>query len=618
MKNIFKSLFVLLAVSALASSCDKWLDINDDPNTPTAASAKYYNRLPFCQFYLEHAWEIPGSNAAYYSQMLASRHNQTAGAMNWNMGAANRGNNAQQWFFVPCASNLQDMYDKAMEAGAYHYAGAAKFMRAFGFMEMVDLFGEIPYEEALGASVAPKYNTGDEVFMGCIGEIEEAIELFSKTQEAGAEPLATGDSWNGGDAGKWLKMCYLMEARWLVKLSKKGEGSYKDGKYDSAKILECLSKAQQSNADDTIIRHTNENTSTHDHEGWDEVVTYSAVHSCIGQNNYHYWVSKMLYDNLTYFAGNGVEDPRADKIIPWVRSAKSASTPAEVKWSADGKWRRSLPVDLTTSIIKDNGPRYDWAFSNGKWSISGSDCPPERLGDTLYVRGRVGYFANSPDPLYRQASGNDASALSGAFHLRADSPSVMASYAEACLIKAEVLFNKGDKAGAYTAYKEGVKANIDFMNGYLDTWAGYATVAGCPSFEKMSDAEINDFVNNGLGTAGDTTLAKIMTQKQIIYLLTLESWNDMRRYDYNPEVFMGFAVPYNYLNTAAWQDYLPMGKQPRRWPQASYERDYNSANLTAIGEKVPGASSLPLTKEGDAWYSSKQISTLPVWWDYAN
>ena len=156
------------------------------------------------------------------------------------------------------------------------------------------------------------------------------------------------------------------------------------------------------------------------------------------------------------------------------------------------------------------------------------------------------------------------------------------------------------------------------MNGYLDTWAGYATVAGCPSFEKMSDAEINDFVNNGLGTAGDITLAKIMTQKQIIYLLTLESWNDMRRYDYNPEVFMGFAVPYNYLNTAAWQDYLPMGKQPRRWPQASYERDYNSANLTAIGEKVPGASSLPLTKEGDAWYSSKQISTLPVWWDYAN
>ena len=72
MKNIFKSLFVLLAVSALASSCDKWLDINDDPNTPTAASAKYYNRLPFCQFYLEHAWEIPGSNAAYYSQMLNS------------------------------------------------------------------------------------------------------------------------------------------------------------------------------------------------------------------------------------------------------------------------------------------------------------------------------------------------------------------------------------------------------------------------------------------------------------------------------------------------------------------------------------------------------------------
>lgn len=615
MKNIAKYL-VVAAVAALSmTSCDKWLDINDSPNTPTAASAKYYNRLPFCQFYLEHSWEIPGSNAAYYSQMLVSRHNQTNGAMNWNMGAANRGNNAQQWFFVPCASNLKDMYDKAMEAGAYHYAGAAKFMRAFGFMDMIDLFGEIPYTDALGASVAPEYDTGDVVFKGCIDEIEEAIELFSKAQEDGAEPLSTGDSWNGGDANKWLKMCYLMEARWLVKLSKKGTGSYKDLKYDPDKILDCLAKAQQSNADNTIIRHTNENTSTHDHEGWDEVVTYSGVHSCIGQNNYHYWVSKMLYDNLTNFAGNGVEDPRADKIIPWVRSVKGPTTPAEVKWSPDGKWRRSLPVDLTTSIIKDNGPRYDWAW-DGKWSISGADCPPERMGDTLYVRGRVGYFANSPDPLYRQVSGKDETALSGAFHLRADSPSVMASYSEACLIKAEVLFNKGQKAEAYAAYKEGVKANIEFMNDYLDTWSSFASVQGCPSFTKMSQAEVNNFLNVGLGTASDISLAKIMTQKQIVYLLTLDSWNDMRRYDYNPEVFIGFAKPYNYLNTPSFLDYCPLDKAPRRWMQASYERDYNSANLEAIGEKVSGASSLPLVK-GGAWYNSKQIGTLPVWWDTA-
>lgn len=608
MKKIFTIILSATLLFSLAS-CEKWLDVNVNPNAATSAQAPYYQRLPWCQFYLEHTWEIPGSNAAYYTQTLASLHTQTNGAMNWNMNAANRGSNAQQWFFTGCATNLRGMYDEAMAVGAYHYAAVAKFMRAFGFMEMVDLFGEIPYTDALGTSAAPVYDTGDVVFMGCLDELDEAIELFGKTQEDGAEPLATGDSWNGGDVDKWVKMCYLLKARWLVKLSKKPAGSYKEGKYDADEILACLAKGPKSNADDTVIKHVNALGSTVDFL-WKESVNYSGVHSCIGQNNRHYWVSKALYDNLTNFAGNGVEDPRADKIIPWRRSQKSASSPAELKWSADGKWMRSLGVDLTSAIIKNSGPAYNLGFADGKWSVK---SPANHEGDTVYVVGSVGYFDNSDDELLRWVKGDDASAISGAFHLRADSPSVMASYAEACLIKAEVLFNKGEKAEAFNAYKEGVKANIEFMNGYLASWRTQygSPTADCPSFTEMPSADINNFLNTGLGTAANISLGKIMTQKQILYLLTLEAWNDMRRYDYDPTVFFNFAKPNYYLNTPSLQDYLPLDKAPRRWGQASYELKYNTANLAAIGEKVPGAMDLP----GDVWYTSKQIGTLPVWWD---
>ena len=608
MKKIFTIILSATLLFSLAS-CEKWLDVNVNPNAATSAQAPYYQRLPWCQFYLEHTWEIPGSNAAYYTQTLASLHNQTNGAMNWNMNAANRGSNAQQWFFTGCATNLRGMYDDAMAVGAYHYAAVAKFMRAFGFMEMVDLFGEIPYTDALGTSAAPVYDTGDVVFMGCLDELDEAIELFGKTQEDGAEPLATGDSWNGGDVDKWVKMCYLLKARWLVKLSKKPAGSYKEGKYDADEILACLAKGPKSNADDTVIKHVNALGSTTDFL-WGESVNYSGVHSCIGQNNRHYWVSKALYDNLTNFAGSGVEDPRADKIIPWRRSKKSATSPAEIKWSADGNWMRSLGIDLTSPIIKNSGPAYNLTFSDGKWAVS---SPANHEGDTVYVVGSVGYFDNSDDELLRWVKGNEASAISGAFHLRADSPSVMASYAEACLIKAEVLFNKGEKAEAFTAYKEGVKANIEFMNGYLASWRTQygSPTADCPSFTEMPSADINNFLNTGLGTAANISLGKIMTQKQILYLLTLEAWNDMRRYDYDPTVFFNFAKPNYYLNTPSLQDYLPLDKAPRRWGQASYELKYNTANLAAIGEKVPGAMDLP----GDVWYTSKQIGTLPVWWD---
>ena len=42
-----------------ASSCNKWLDVNENPNTATSAQAPYYQRLPWCQFYLEQLQTLP-------------------------------------------------------------------------------------------------------------------------------------------------------------------------------------------------------------------------------------------------------------------------------------------------------------------------------------------------------------------------------------------------------------------------------------------------------------------------------------------------------------------------------------------------------------------------------
>ena len=634
-----------LAAAALSmTSCNDWLDVNNDPNTPTSADASYANRMTYMQHYSLASYMIPSSNSAYYCGQLATiTGSQQPAAMNWNLGGANRANNAQQWFLVPVGGNLPDLYNSAMNDGAYHYAAVACYFKAFGFMTMTDLFGEAPFDEAFGASVAPKYNTGKEVFMGCINLIDEAIELFQKEQKEGALPLSDGDMWNGGDTGKWLKLCYFMKARWLNHLSKKQPGSYKDGKYDQATILECLSKAMQSNADNTVVYHEDNNSSTWDHEGWKEPVDYSTLYSCIGMNNNRMFVSKCFYDNLTNFAGNGVEDPRADKFIPWCRSVKSADTPAEIKWSADGKWRRSLGVDLNSNIISIKGPsaslyklRYFDADSNevttekasvryepAGWYINSTDAA--RLGDTVYIQGLSGSvgYGGGKDMLARRSTykgvGVDESALSGVFWTRPTSPTVVGSYAEACMIKAEVLFRQGKTAEAYNAYREGIKAHIEFVNDVCKRWLSgdpkqVEALTTCPSFTPMNQADIDNYLNNGIGTAGDLTMGKIMTQKQFVIFFTNEMWLDMRRMDYNPEYFLRWHKPFMYENNASYKTYCPDGKYPRRWGQASYEKDYNTTNLDAIGDQVPGARDLPAGANGK-WYLSDQICTLPVWWD---
>ena len=626
--KLFKSLILGMACVASLVSCNDYLDINDNPNSATSADAKYYQLLPFAEFYHNHSQYITASNITYYCGQFTTTSEREGGASKWNFGASKRNSHLQQWWFVFCGSNLQLIYDRAMEDEAYHYAGAAKFLRAAGFMTMTDVFGEIPYTEAFGESVAPKYDTGKTIFMGCLEDLDEAIELFSKEQPVSAQPLSTGDSWNNGDINKWIKMCYLFKARWLNHLSKKAAGSYKEGKYDETEILNCLAKAQQSNADNTLVRHTDTNGPTTDEAGWDETVDYSPLFSCVGMNNNRYYVTKYFYDNLTNFSGNGIEDPRADKLIPWARSKKSATSPANVKWTADEKWRRSAPIDMSTNILK-NGAPYANSFTSAATTAKGQTLTPnswycntddkERWGDTIYVQGRCGStgYNGFKDLLYRVSPGVDESALGGHWHGRPDAPSFMAAYHEACFIKAEVLMRKGDKSGAYAAYREGVKANIELLNDQCKTWvATHPSLESCPSFTPATAEEINSYLDNALGSSSDITMGKIMTQKQIAMVWTIEQWLDMRRHDYDKNIFLGWDKPFDYYNTADYLTYMPLNKLPRRWPQASYETNYNSASLEAIGAEVPGASDLPLGEgEGGAWYNSNEICTLPVWWD---
>ena len=81
-------------------------------------------------------------------------------------------------------------------------------------------------------------------------------------------------------------------------------------------------------------------------------------------------------------------------------------------------------------------------FKNGSWYIDTDS--PERLGDTVYVEctsSSKGYAANA-DLFYRRVAGNDASRESGSFYTGFLSY-LCRTYAEACFIKAEVLFNQG-------------------------------------------------------------------------------------------------------------------------------------------------------------------------------
>ena len=119
--------------------------------------------------------------------------------------------------------NIDPLIEKAETEGAYHYEGAAYCIKAMGFMMMLDLHGELPVQEAFTGKTNPAYDDGKTMYELCMGYLDKAIENFGKQQNTTAPALSAGDLWNGGEVSKWLKLCYGLKARYLLKLSKKAD-----------------------------------------------------------------------------------------------------------------------------------------------------------------------------------------------------------------------------------------------------------------------------------------------------------------------------------------------------------------------------------------------------------
>ena len=80
-------------------------------------------------------------------------------------------------------------------------------------------------------------------------------------------------------------------------------------------------------------------------------------------------------------------------------------------------------------------------------------------------------------------------------------------------------------------------------------------------FAVITDAEINNYINNALGTAANISMGKILTQKRIAMMFMPEVWNDMRRYDFDNNIFFGWDIPAYHAMSASGMDKIPAGKK---------------------------------------------------------
>lgn len=225
--KLIKTIFLTGALTAALSlvSCAEWLDVNTDPENPTLESAEYQLELAHCEFYTNSAQQF----AAWRSSMaMGDWTRNISGGTYWSMSfwapADGITTTPYQWFLVGAGATLKDMYAKAMAAENWHYAGVAKVLLAYGYMLMTDLYGEMPYTQGLSESAIPEYDNGKTIYLGCLKDIDEAIDLLSRSIDTNKMPsLAVGDFWNNGDVNKWSKLANLLKARWITSSSRRAK-----------------------------------------------------------------------------------------------------------------------------------------------------------------------------------------------------------------------------------------------------------------------------------------------------------------------------------------------------------------------------------------------------------
>ena len=588
-------------VVALAS-CKKWLDVNTDPDNPSSATVLIQNRVPW----IEHFYQYTSGVTNFRTACIAGVYYAIAATQNtfsttWQCSNGNSTTPYQTWF-VEVSSNVTDLYNSAQKQGAYHYMAVADVFHALGYMEMLDLYGEMPYTQAGTGNPSPSPDDGKTIFNGCMSKLNEAIALFGQAQEAGAPALTKGDLWNGGDVNKWLKLCWGLKARYMLKLSKKAD------LYKADSILYCLSKGPQSNADNTIGPGFNNSTVT-DYLFGDPVVTNGNFDYAAYGNNQR--ISQFHYNLLTNMRGAGVVDPRMTKIVPASMSNVQLDGTGKVTSYA---WNRSTGVDsynpqdknaplsLANRLVKGGATSiqlasYATANTNITYAIADATDRANFIaaqvaagrtyttsgnnvtvtykagsiyinstnylyaGDTVYVNMRSNALATSGNPAqpandvnwYPSIPAYNAGVIgsTGSFQVRPVSDQEILTYHEMCFIKAEVNMRKGDAASAYTAYRAGIQAHLDMMQAKLTQWkaGGFnknAAGVTIPDMEPMDQTAINTYLSSSAVAqdAGTLTMSDIMLQKYIAMGCSIENWNDMRRFNFSAGNVGSFGVVY--------------------------------------------------------------------------
>jgi hypothetical protein len=541
MRNkFFKSIFFLGIISTFfLTSCKKKID--DAYLNPNAAIVEPIESiLPgviggFTWFTASagstYGVVIDGTFVGRYIQYWGITTNGDSwGQMSMLGGAVDNGGSIWATVYFGQGQNVNKIIQWGMEQEKWDYVGAGLAIRAWGWLELTNEYGEAILKEAFNTSLSQfHYDTQPEFYDSCRAVCFRALSFLNRTDgKVSQANLAIGDAYfNNGDVNKWKKFVYGILARSYIDLSNKAifiTNHYADSAIKYANL------AMTTNADNVSVKVKGGPVSALNNYWGPYRANFGSYRQAA------YIANLMSGKNDTAF--KDVSDPRA-----WYMLSENLN----------GTFKGFTPwLGQTGFLGGSNGttPTNDYPKNYWRHPTPNSTSPPT-IDSSRYL-----YQNTSPWP--------------------------MMTASEMQFIIAEAALRKGDRALALSAYINGISLHFDMLT------TDYPQ--NIPESHVITPAVKNAYLANPavVPAASDLTLTHIMLQKYIALYVwgTLQTWIDMRKFHYvdidpatGHQVYAGFTPPSGSNLISTNNSKLTYRMRPRY----NSEYLYDVPELTRIG-----------------------------------
>lgn len=213
-----KKIVFLFAIIILGmTSCDNYLDINKDPNSPSGENVTSDMIFSGTEMNLASSYgnffrTVGGYYAQHYAQIFGTSN--YIDYSQFKMSAV-RSSGAYTQLCTRTLKNLETVRQQSEEAEEWGTYLAATTLRVFTYQLLVDAYGEVPYTQALDLNnLSPEYDDGLTVYNGILGELDEALSKVSSSSF-----VCTNFLFGTSTADEWMKFAKALKLKLLMRVS---------------------------------------------------------------------------------------------------------------------------------------------------------------------------------------------------------------------------------------------------------------------------------------------------------------------------------------------------------------------------------------------------------------